>query len=260
MQANKLPAARGWVWIQEGGRLWKRDPRLLVAIGSLILSTGLSTMVFGTIVGVLLSITVMPVLGLLIFFACEALDQKQQASIPALFARVTPFFLRIVGLGVIRTVALFGVTLLAVLLSGIEGATGLQPGQTPTNAQMLDVLGLLIWAFALATPIEMAAWFAPVLIARHDLPVLKAMLFSLVATWRNLRPLTVFMSTGLLLILVSVSLLNAIASAILPLLGVVVTVLAGVICVSLFHAAFYMSVTDVFAPARAPAEPEAVRE
>ena len=69
---------------------------------------------------------------------------------------------------------------------------------TPPDDQALssdNFLLAVLLALLLYAPIIMAYWYAPVLVAWHDLPASKALFFSLVACLRNWRAFLVYALT-----------------------------------------------------------------
>ena len=115
MQAHTLPAQRGWAWIIEGFRLWKRNPALLTF---LVFGYWLCLLVVAAIpfVGQVLMSLIMPALALGIYNGCKAVADGRKAGPDILlsgFRQNFPELVKIGGIYLIGTFAVLGLTALA---------------------------------------------------------------------------------------------------------------------------------------------------
>jgi hypothetical protein len=105
-------------------------------------------------------------------------------------------------------------------------------------------------ALILFSPLMMAYWYAPVLVAWHDLSAGKSLFFSFVACLRNWRAFLVYAVTvvvfGALIPGLAVGVLSSFFSDGPESLSVVLTVLVMLILLPTLYASFYVSYRDVF--------------
>lgn len=183
MQALRLPARRGWSWIQGGFELLKRNPPLLIAVTmTYLLSVLLLNLV--PVVGPIVLGVSLPSLSVIVANAFRGVDRFHGMNLDVMRLGIRRnarglFRLGLVHLGVSLVVIVVGTTLF-----GVEFApTG--PGEEAMAANMLRLLPMLIIVMLLL-------WFPPVLVAWHDLPCAKALFFGVVAVLRNLPAFVVY--------------------------------------------------------------------
>lgn len=243
MQANRLPAARGYAWIIEAGALCKRSPLVLAAS---VLSFWMVLLVLA-MVPVLRTIAIaaiMPILSVGLYLIYRNVEAQRPAHPAQLLSAPRARWLPLAILGAIN----FALSLAcAHLASLIDGGTfmALMQGELPFKAETLDQPGvfeavLVMWL--LSCLLTMANWFAPLLVGLRDLSPGKALFFSFVACWRNLRPLVVFASTFFMIFVILPGLLIGLIP---PLAAVVVGVLP-LVALPIFYGAFNACVKDVF--------------
>ena len=99
-------------------------------------------------------------------------------------------------LGALYIVAMGAIFALSALVDGgilLSMMLGSGPtGDPETVAASFSPLAVLV-AMAGYLPVAMLFWFAPILVAWHDVPPAKALFFSFVSCWRN-RGAFVFMA------------------------------------------------------------------
>lgn len=257
MQALTLPAAGGWYWLRDGFALYRKNPLLLTLA---MLSYWFSVMALSLLpwIGMVLAPLLTPALSVAIMNVCRALDDDGPVSTAngetllryhrAMVRNMRPL-LRLGAFYFCYSIAAFG---LASLFDG-GGLWQLLTAETPLTAKEIQegtfLPGLQIF-LCIMLPVILAYWFAPMLTAWHDLPMLKALFFSLVASWRNWRPFLVYSLAlfgvaaflpGVLLGLVA-SLSPALAGALSTLFLIA---LMAVLAPTLF-ASFYVSYRDIF--------------
>ena len=274
MQANRLPAVRGWHWFVGGLRLWQRSPGIvgLAAMLSFMLS-GLA----GTVpwIGALLVCLMGPFLDVFLLRVCHIVSLGRR---PALADFTSDFSgnrqARVIGLLILGAVTFAGVMLGQGLMKWIAGdalgqlaaaseaaTTAMNGAATSASAPVaggvavppvklpLNVLLALLFNLAGIFVISVIMWIAPALTAFSGVPPIKSLFFSIIACWRNKAAFLVF---GLSLACLSVPL------SVLMMMGGVgqmlaIMVLFGVLMPACF-ASNYLSVTDIFGPLPVPAK------
>ena len=199
MQIRKVDARHGWQWLVQGLELFRKDPAhwlMLIAllfIGSRVL-------------------LVVPYLGLLVvlitpnFLAglthgAQALEQGK----PLRLGYLASGFLKNAGhLVTLGGVSLLGHFLMLVAMTTVAGAALSDVVQTMSTGAITQetVAAMRVAAprlllsvcvgLAIAVPVMLAVWFAPMLVFFDDVKPGPAMLMSLWACLRNLMPMLVY--------------------------------------------------------------------
>ena len=251
MQALTLPARRGWRWLTEGFRIFRKKPVLLSFLVSAywVLMLVVSSVPFaGQVVATLL----IPMFSVSLMNACRLIEQEGTLPPLLLFSGFdrNP-----------RVLLLLGVIYLACTL-GILGATVLVDdgvlfhllvlGQMPdAQAQASNEFRIAVQlALALFVPLVMANWYAPVLVAWHDLPVGKSLFFSFIACLRNWRVFLAYAATtfvfGAFLPGLALGLMGAMFADAGEEFVVVLTFFSVLILLPTLYSSFYVSYRDVF--------------
>jgi len=253
MQARQLPARHGVAWLLAGLQLFRRSPPLLTALTFAYLFVVLFLNLL-PLIGPFLLPLALPALNTIVANGVRALEQGRPVNKLTLLhglATNTTGLLHLGGLHVLGSVAILAIS---VLLEG--GPQGLGKLENADPAAMLAMFGRLL---IVATPVLMAFWFAPLLVAWDGVPALKSVFFSFVAAVRNWRAFAAYVLAfatvgiaipGLILILagmVSPTLLNILSVA---LRMVLIFVLAPVLMASV-----YLSYRDVFQDGAAAGAP-----
>lgn len=248
MQANRLPATYGWRWLVDGLRLWRKSPMIItmsaVTMSLIILGTGLIPFL-----GQIALPVVLAPLEVGMFMLCGRIDRSQFASPTMLFSGFRRNLPRLVALGVIRLAGNLLFLSIAVAITGVDASqvSVLVSGNSEASAEFTrQYLAMMGWFLVLRIPVEMAVWFAPLLVGLRGLPVIKAMFFSFVGCWRNLRALLVFVISLGIVFGVVPSLIVGALSSMAPAIGSVLMVPVLVMAMPLFYAAYYRSANDVF--------------
>lgn len=252
MQARKLPPQRGWQWLIEAFRLWRRNPGLIsaAAMASLLLSLFLGAL---PLVGGPLACLAAPVVSLTVIRICHSVASGQRLRLEQL--RIPqPRLLSLSMLGLFLFLALIGGALLGSLIAGnafetvraMAQASGEPPATLPSELLWGSIVYLLVAAMAASL-----MWFAPMLTGLRGVSPFKALFFTVVACWRNKAPFLV-LGLGLMALSMPLSLLMALGSvgqslAVMLLIGVVWPVL---------NAVNYLSLMDIFGDLFAPGDAE----
>jgi hypothetical protein len=265
MQARRLPAARGTYWLFEGFRLFRRNPPLITALTLLYLLIVQALTVLLPGIGPILLPLFLPFMTLIVANGCRLVDEGLRPSKATLLRGLAgpqgslPILLR---LGVLQLAGAILLVLANALLNGgadplagLEGATpnmesegGTADGPPP--GADAAALGGLLRMLLLALPLVVAFWFAPFLAGWDRAGPLKALFFSIVASWRNLGAMAMFSLAALFLagivpgfILVAISQVAGVApaAAFVALRLVLVFLVAPVLTASV-----YVSYRDIF--------------
>ena len=189
----EVPAGRGASWLAEAFGLFRRKPGAWIGLcaGWLVITFGL---ILVPIIGGVIANFLQPV-----FFASFAIAAlRQAAGEPVVMGDLFLGFRRnlkaLVNLGAILLIAEIAIfALMAVLGLPMGGAAG---EKQFTMAEYVQALKgkewILLLGFLLTVLIKGALWFAPPLIALHDMPVTHAMRWSLYAALANLGAMIVY--------------------------------------------------------------------
>lgn len=251
MQVRQLPAARGWAWIVEGFRLFRRNQPLItfLVVSYWFLLAAINVF---PLIGQVAASLAMPALSVSVANGCRVVDRGERGAFELIFSGFRlnlPSLLRLGAVYLLATLAVLAVT------------TAVDDGQlwrTAINGQKVSIEALresnlltaLQLALVLFVPVMMAYWFAPLLAAWADLPTAKSLFFSFFACLRNWRAFLVY-SIGIMLISAVLPglLLGAAAAVSEPAINilsmVLLLVLVFVFAPTLF-ASFYVSACDIF--------------
>lgn len=198
---RRVPTGNAWGWIVRGWELFRAAPGMWIGITV----AWITIMIVLGLIPILNIITnfLSPVFIGGIMLGCKALDEGDPLEFSHLFAGfrnntgnlVLVGVLYLVGLiAVFMLLGLVGAALLGLSSTGLEGE-GFGP-QMGLPMVLLVLLGMLF-----VIPLAMALWFAPALVALHDVPAFPAMRMSFLASVKNFLP---FLFYGLILLVLAV--------------------------------------------------------
>jgi len=203
-RGRAVDAGHGWEWIARGFGLFKRQPAMWIGI-LVVLVVIFFLMALVPLLGPLATMLLSPVFGAGIIIGCKALDEGGALEFSHLFAGFKRNTGNLIVTGLLYMAALFitaipvmaivGMTFLKVL-TGMGGDPATMVGQSLGTF----VIGWLLW-MALLVPVLMAYWFAPTLVALHDVAPVEAMKTSFFACLKNIIP---FLLYGVILLVLSV--------------------------------------------------------
>lgn len=196
MEARKVSAINGWLWIKQGYGLFRKSPLLwvsLTAIG-MIGMLGLASV---PVVGDPLATLLFPIVLAGYMLGCRALAQGEELELAHLFAGFRQQAQQLVTLGGIGLVAQLLILGVMKLTGGAELVDILMSGkQVDDPAVLLHAMegaGMaLLLGMALFSLLMMATQFAPMLVIFGRMMPVPAMKTSLRAFLRNILPLTVY--------------------------------------------------------------------
>jgi hypothetical protein len=192
MRLIEVPAKTGYVWFRQGLWLFRRNPFafLTVFFAYLFVMTLISRV---PVIGKCLWLLFVPGSAVGFMAACRDTIAGKPVwptvlvdgfrSYGAIVAR------RLLLLGALYLVAMAGIFALSALFDGgtllnlMIGGGG--PSDDPeTVAANIDLMAVLV-SMACYLLVAMLFWFAPILVAWHEIPTAKALFFSIVSCWRN---------------------------------------------------------------------------
>ena len=187
IRVRDLRMSRGPAWLAEGWRLFRGAPMAWIglSVGWMVITLGLVLVPF---IGGVAANLLQPA-----FFASFALAAVKQLSggkieMGELFAGFRRPLTPLINLGAILLVAELAIFFLMSLL-GLPGVGG-AAGEAVTMADYVGLLEgkewILVVGFALTAMVKGALWFAPALLAFHDISTAHAVRWSLFAALSNL--------------------------------------------------------------------------
>ncbi|MBA3995822.1 MAG: hypothetical protein C0466_01440 [Candidatus Accumulibacter sp.] len=188
MQALTLPTKRGWRWLADGFRIFRKSPLLLgvIVVGYWILMAVVNAI---PLLGPIAATLCIPAFSVSLMNVCRDVEHERPIAPLHLFSGFRRNLRPLLALGALYlggVLAILGVSALAdggalmqMMISGKPPGEELLAGGSFLVATQVALL--------LLTPLMMAYWYAPVLAAWHDLPVGKALFFSFIACLRNWR-------------------------------------------------------------------------
>ncbi|MCK9380697.1 MAG: hypothetical protein M0P95_06460 [Sulfuritalea sp.] len=251
MDARRLPARHGVLWLLAGFALFRRHPPLVTAITFGYLLTVIVVNLIPKIGPFLLPL-LLPTLTVMLANGCRAIERGQPFTSETLITSISAQRVGLIRLGGLHLV---GSSLLVLggfaLGEPINISDGIDPAEAIELASDLAVILLL------ASPLLMAFWFAPLLTAWDGVGAGKSLFFSFIASWRNWRA---FMMYGMALILVGALLpglilviAGLISEALLTVLSIALRMLLIFVLAPTMVASVYLSYRDVF---ETPANPD----
>ncbi|MDR3213853.1 MAG: hypothetical protein LBT71_08075 [Azoarcus sp.] len=191
-EPNKVAAGRGVAWWKEGWGLFREAPGLWIGICVVLMLINIA-MPLVPIIGGLATSLLFPVFGAGLILGCRSLESDETLAFGHLFAGFQNNFGRLLAVGALY---LLGLIIIFIPVGfGIGFFAGTAGGG---DAGLL--FAILVGAL-LAIPLFMSIWFAPALVALHDLTAFEAMKLSFRACLRNLLPFLIY---GLALIVLAV--------------------------------------------------------
>ena len=246
MNAHRLPARHGALWLLRGWRLLRRQPRPMISVTLAYFSLAMLINLI-PFVGIFLLPLAIPLLTALLGNAYRALDRDQQLAPELLLAGLREQranLLKLGGLHLLGSLLLFGISFLLL---------GANPKQPATAEQSIAFLESMLVFVLCATPLLMAFWFAPLLTAWAGLPAVKSLFFSLVACWRNWRAFSIYglaiIAIGMLLGLLLGALLALaamISATLMQIVSFIPPVLLMLLLGPVLTSGIYISYSDVF--------------
>lgn len=186
---------RGWGWIADGARIFGRS------IGVWIVTSVVAFLVF-MVLGLIPLINVFapsllfPVFGAGFMIACHRLARGGEMAVGDLFAGFSTRPGALIGVGAIYLVGsliVFGAIFAIMFGGGTYAAMMMGDAQAIESMMMGPAFWLaLLGGMALMLPLIAMTWFAPALIALHDVPFGRALVWSMVGCFKNFLPFLLY--------------------------------------------------------------------
>lgn len=192
MEVHQVSATHGWRWIAEGFAIFKKNPVIWIALFFVYLLIGLllsQIKIIGPIVLNLLA----PVFVAGFMFGCRALENDDDLEINHLFAGFKHHAAQLISVGgmyLAGIIIIVGImfagsdnTVLQAIFSGDKLAQQQAAAALGSGFLVTALLGLVLMSLLI-----MAYWFAPVLVAFHEMTAVDAMKLSFRACLHNILP------------------------------------------------------------------------
>lgn len=191
MQAATLPITAGWNWIQEGYRLFMRQP-LAMFFWSMLTGLLITMSYIVPIIGQLVLIAATPMLTFIALSACRNIAAGRHMMLGMWLEPLKSnpeVRRRLLKLGMIYLAFCMAAGFISTLpfLGNIRASLG-HDGALDEAALLAAVRGPFITFGLLYIVISALFWHAPALIGWHRIETRQAMFYSMVACWRNKFP------------------------------------------------------------------------
>lgn len=247
MQARLVPARHGALWVAAGFRLFRANPPLLTALTLGYLSCVVIINLVPLLGPVLLPV-LLPILTVVVANGCRAAEQGRAVSAFILGAGIRKQRDALIRLGGLHLIASLAVMLVSMLIEGGDLFSELPAGKLDEE----EMVALFLRLLAVAAPILMAFWFAPLLTGWDGLPASKAVFFSAIAAYRNWRAFLtyalVLVGVGVVMPGLIIVLAGLIDASLASILSIVLRMLLIFVVAPALTASIYISYRDVFAP------------
>lgn len=247
--SRMVPARHGWFWLVRGFFLFRKNPPMWTL---LVFTYWIVVALINQIpkVGPPVSTLLLPAFSVSFMVICRQLDRGEPLLPILLFAGFRnrlPTLITLGGMYLLSILLVLGISALAdqgVLAYWV--IYGTPPGAQAVRDGSLS--SALMIAAAAGTPVVMAFWFAPVLVAWDGMGAAKALFFSFFASWRNWRA---FLLYGAVMALAGTALSVAMVTAALLLRGHpellrLAMIAAVLITMPTLFGSFYGAYLDVF--------------
>lgn len=244
MDARQLPARHGVLWLIAGFQLFRRNPPMMVGLTFTYLLLVLFTNLIPGI-GPFLIAVLLPMLTGMLGNGCRLIDKGHAFTVPALVEGIA---LRRTGMIRLGGLHLLASALLVMVSYAFD--TKLELGGSLNEEQAMAIAKEMLVFAALASPVLMGFWFAPLLTLWDNVPATKSVFFSFVASWRNWRCFTVYslavVAVGVVLPGVLMIMAGFISESLLGVVSVALRMMLIFVLAPVLVASVYLSYRDVF--------------
>jgi hypothetical protein len=182
MQARRLPARHGFLWLIASFRIFRSNPPLITALtmGYMFVVVAINLLPY---IGPFLLPLALPTLIVVLANGCRAIQRGGGIGGVALTFGVQKRRVELVRLGGLHLIGSLVILIASSVMEGGQLAL-FAPGKTINEEEMVAAMARLM---LVAMPVVAAFWFAPLLTAWDDVTPMKSVFFSFVASWRNWR-------------------------------------------------------------------------
>jgi len=220
----------GISWVKESIDLFKTAPRkwLLLAlayVGVFMMLPSIPGLQFFAFISVL----IWPVFLAIAIMMYRNADMKKQQNLGEIFNQIQPKISQLMALG--AACLLYAVLVSFVLNSDIEGLVALTQNKAEMTepqvlALMQKMVPFMLKLALLLTPLMMATWFSPMLIAFNNYDLVKAIKSSIAGSIQYMIALAaawILLSGGIVVLMLTVGIAVGIVSNLVPALGQMLT-------------------------------------
>jgi hypothetical protein len=245
MQARRLPARHGFLWLIASFKIFRSNPPMVTALtmGYMFVVVAVNLLPY---IGPFLLPLALPSLIVVLANGCRAIQRGGGIGTIALTVGVQKRRVELVRLGGLH---LIGSLVILVASSVMEGGpiTLVGPGKTVDEQEVLAAMARLM---IVALPVVAAFWFAPLLTAWDEVSPVKSVFFSFIASWRNWRAFAVYgLAASLIAVAVPGILLitaSAISETLANVLSITLKMLLIFVVAPIMMASVFVSYQDVF--------------
>jgi len=196
MEARKVGAAHGWMWLKQGFWLFKKNP-LLWMVQTAIVVVGMFGIAIIPIVGDPLSALLFPSFFAGLMLGCHALAKEEELELAHLFAGFQRYAAPLVALGGINLIGNFLILGMMMLTGGASLVGIMMSGNPPDNPEVFMQAVTEAWfalplGVALSFALQATTLFATMLVIFRSVAPIPALQASLRAFLRNAMPLIVY--------------------------------------------------------------------
>ncbi len=227
MQARRLTAREGMLWLVSGYRLYRANPPLLIGLTFSYLFLLLVVSMIPVVVTVAANLG-LPMLVVMVANGCRAIDEGH--------SRPLPFPVLIDGLkqqrpALLRLGAINLAASVVTLLIGhaISKAIGAPDTFDPTTGDPVDLMRIMLPPLIVGSPLFLAFWFAPLLTAWQGVAPAKSMFFSIVACLRNWVAFSAFVLAALFVGMFLPGMIAGMLAMVLPVAAGVFSMVVGLL-------------------------------
>ena len=254
MQVNSHPSKRGLTWLLAGmSILGKQTVALLLIV---FIQFMIMVLLWATlpVIGAVIVAALIPVLYLGLMTAIRAAESGETPNPMMLFTAFEPgsnqVWRQLLVLGLISGCLSMVAYSIAYYLFPMPDTSGITEQISAEESMEIMTARLLpgMVATVITIPVQMAFWYAPMLIAWHQQPIGKSVFFSWMAVWRNFGAFAMLFLGWLGVIL----LVNTLLIVIVGILGIQASLLTVLIAPTLLFVAtgaycsFWVTYRDVF--------------
>ncbi|MDR2000592.1 MAG: hypothetical protein LBP94_03550 [Zoogloeaceae bacterium] len=240
MQARRLPARHGLLWLIASFRIFRRNPPLITGLAMAYLFVVIAVNLV-PVVGPFLMPLALPMLVVILANGCRVVQRGGGIGAVALTYGIQQRRVELIRLGGLHLLG----SLLILLISSIIADS---PAALPESDEAR--LKILAQVLIIALPVIAAFWFAPLLTAWDEIAPMKAVFFSFMASVRNWRAFAVYaLVTGLIGVLAPSLLLiaaNAISDVAFDLLALLLRLILLFVIAPVIMTSVFVSYQDVF--------------
>ncbi len=191
-RARAVDAGRSWEWLVSGFGLFRKQPGMwiLLLIVYLVLSVLIALV---PLLGSIANLVLYPVFIAGLMLGCSALERGEELEIGHLFAGFKQNTSDLLMVGLLALVGWIVILIpMFVIVGGGAFFAALRGDASAVAAFGLTFALAFLVVLALSIPLYMALWFAPVLVALHQLKPMDALKESFFACLRNIVPFLLY--------------------------------------------------------------------